>query len=223
SLFFSKKAQYCLSRTRVIKQPWATLACSGIVRHVLLDERPERIPGLYEVLSTHPDKDEEIPTDTWQEIVNHALFGNINPLHLPYGGKIGFVSIASCREVRKNGTTLYLCSLMDSFELFSSLEGMNYGSPKEIHFPRLKDGILVIPLSRNNFMGLKAGKSLRIELTNSFHELVVDNHGRLKKIDQLVCFYGNNYRAFSVKMKKLFEKHTLTESLCFTLIAEFSK
>lgn len=206
-----------------IKQPWATLVCSGILRHVELDSRPERIPGLYSVHSVYPSKEEEIPKFVMQEIVNHTLFGNINPLHLPYGGHIGMVSIVGCREVDRCGTVAYDCTIGDSFEMLYSLEGVNYGSGNSVRFPKLSDGVLVIPLSRKNFMTLKVGESIEIELTDSFRELVFDSRGRMRNVEHMLCYYADCHRVFSVKIKRVVEKRSLTESLCFTLISEFSK
>jgi len=91
-----------------LRQPWATLISTGIVRTIYLNAHPDTVPGRYSVFAERPEEGDSFSQEILQEMINHSLFGNIDTTHLPVEMNIGEVLISECVPVQRRNGIVYL-------------------------------------------------------------------------------------------------------------------
>lgn len=201
-----------------LRQPWATLISTGIVRTIYLNAHPDTVPGRYSVFAERPEEGDSFSQEILQEMINHSLFGNIDTTHLPVEMNIGEVFISECVPVQRRNGIVYRCLITESTESCSSVRNRQTSGKGLLRVPRLCGHTLVMPMCKRVLNQLSTDYLLKVEMTDDFRNSVCSGEGQ--SIKSMICVCNNKYRFFYVN-PSIIKRRNNTDYMVLQLKDEF--
>lgn len=203
-------------KTLCVKQPWASLICTGIKDVENRNWKPKTAPGRILIMSSAAKVPEDytgqIALDMLAELNNHIFYGNFtDPLQSPTSAIVGYVTVTGFEQetdsVWDGGPTQIKWMLEDAWMFDEPITGVRgqlglFEYPLDedklppahkvsIRMPEYEDGVLRVPVNREVFESVASAEgepltAFELAVTPELGDMLISDDNHLNPVSSLV-------------------------------------